>query len=79
MASDSLLISTTILRATFTASSAKRKLSSICAPMAMSPLLIEPILSGPQTLNGRCPKILNSAAAHFEELVALWESIHGQT
>jgi len=24
-------------------------------------------------------KILNSAAAHFEELVALWESIHGQT
>ena len=24
-------------------------------------------------------KILNSAATHFEELVALWESIHGQT
>jgi hypothetical protein len=24
-------------------------------------------------------KILNAAALHFEDLVALWESIHGQT
>jgi hypothetical protein len=24
-------------------------------------------------------KILNCSAVHFEELVALWESIHGQT
>ncbi|MFY9748273.1 MAG: DUF4160 domain-containing protein [Acidobacteriaceae bacterium] len=24
-------------------------------------------------------KILNAAALHFEELVALWESVHGQT